>query len=135
MSKPTSASKGAASRKAQSVVIVEDSVDLCEGWSDLLTFDGYTVRTCMSGRELFADDTLLGGADCLVTDYYLPDINGLDLIAEARRRRPGLPAILLTGSKDTAIREAAARLDGVSLLHKPLDVEVLEAAMEELVDP
>jgi CheY-like chemotaxis protein len=35
--------------------------------------------------------------DALITDFTMPGMNGLDLIGEVRRRKPTLPAILLTG--------------------------------------
>ena len=38
--------------------------------------------------------------DLLVTDFAMPGMNGLTLIKEARRHRPGLPALLLTGYAD-----------------------------------
>ena len=41
----------------------------------------------------------------LVTDYSMPGMNGLILIEEARRRYPHLPALLLTGFADEAVRQ------------------------------
>jgi len=43
-----------------------------------------------------------GGAeiDLLIVDYAMPEMTGTDLIDEARRRRPGLKALLITGHAD-----------------------------------
>jgi two-component system cell cycle sensor histidine kinase/response regulator CckA len=65
--------------------------------SKVLTRAGYQVRTAVSGEEGL---TLLEGAEdlaCLVVDKILPGMNGLEVMAEARRRRPGLPVVLITG--------------------------------------
>ena len=56
---------------------------------------------------------------CLVVDYKLPDMNGLDLIVELRRRKIELPAILITTHPSAAVRDRAARAC-VRLIEKPL---------------
>jgi two-component system response regulator FixJ len=56
---------------------------------------------------------------CLVTDYNLPGINGLDLLAQLRERRVRLPAILITTHPSAAIRDRAASA-GVRVIEKPL---------------
>ena len=56
---------------------------------------------------------------CLVVDYKLPDMNGLDLIVELRRRKIELPAILITTHPSASVRDRAARAC-VRLIEKPL---------------
>jgi FixJ family two-component response regulator len=46
-------------------------------------------------------------------------MNGLDLLAELRRRKVDLPAILITTHPNAAVRDRAARA-GVPLIEKPL---------------
>ena len=62
----------------------------------------------------------------LVTDYRMPGISGLELIRIARRWRPHLPTVLLSGYVDDELRETA-HSDGAS--------QVLEkqAILDELV--
>jgi PAS domain S-box-containing protein len=69
-----------------------------------------------------------GEPDVLVSDLAMPGMNGLDLIREARRRRPRLPAVLLTGYAGDAVHYAAA--SGVpderfTLMRKPVSGEQL----------
>ncbi|CAH2604323.1 Histidine kinase [Rhodovastum atsumiense] len=61
--------------------------------------------------------------DVLVTDLSMPGRNGADLIREARRRFPGLPAILMTGYIGGGAVEAIGELGPgpFALLHKPVD--------------
>jgi CheY-like chemotaxis protein len=65
-----------------------------------------------------------GGAtvDLLISDFAMPGMNGLALIQEARRRRPALPALLLTGYADASIRLAVdqAGESSTGLLRKPV---------------
>ena len=57
--------------------------------------EGFSVRSYENGTQLL-DDIPFPGADCLIVDYRLPGLNGLDLLAELRRRHVALPAILVT---------------------------------------
>jgi CheY-like chemotaxis protein len=76
--------------------------------------------------------------DLLITDLAMPGMNGLALVAAARRRRPGLPAVLLTGlvgdsaAAHTALAEAVR--DGpFALLRKPVDAGELAARAAALL--
>ena len=66
--------------------------------------------------------------DVLVTDYSMPGMNGEVLIEEARKRQRNLPAVLLTGFSDSALRlrfEGAAETEFTVLLRKPVDEDQL----------
>ena len=60
--------------------------------------------------------------DVLVSDLAMDGIDGVTLIREARLRRPGLPAILVTGyAGDAAALAVGQRVDGgFTLLRKPV---------------
>ena len=63
-----------------------------------------------------------GVVDLLISDFAMPGMNGLTLIQEARRRRPDLPALLLTGYADANVRLAVedAEAGDTALLRKPV---------------
>jgi signal transduction histidine kinase/GGDEF domain-containing protein len=64
--------------------------------------------------------------DLLVCDLRLPDISGIELIAQARARHPDLPAILVTGKAEPRdIIEAINRAGVYRFLPKPLDLDDL----------
>ena len=57
---------------------------------------GYHVRICESGAEaleLFATQPV----DLLITDFRMPNMDGVELITRIREMRPELPIILLSG--------------------------------------
>jgi signal transduction histidine kinase/ActR/RegA family two-component response regulator len=69
-------------------------------------------------------------ADALITDFSMPGMNGLDLIREVHRRRPTLPAILLTGHVGgIAAAPFAAMGDRVTVLQKPVRPAELAARL------
>jgi FixJ family two-component response regulator len=83
-----------------------------------LEVEGFLARAYQTGVELL-NDTDIPEDGCLVVDYKLPDMNGLDLLVELRRRKIDLPAILITTHPSAAVRDRAARA-GVPLIEKPL---------------
>jgi len=97
---------------------------------------GHTAEVLESGDAALA--RLVAGAPCdlLLTDLSMPGLSGLALLREARRQRPGLPCILLTGNLDD---DAAAALPSLSdggpftVLRKPMAPEALGAAVGQLL--
>ncbi len=116
-----------------SIMIVEDSEELCEGWQDILSLDGHEVNCFFTGRDALENHAAILRADVLVTDYYLPDINGLTLISMIRKIRADIPAILLTGTRDPAIRESLRQVDNSMFLSKPIRIDQLERSIRELL--
>jgi len=113
--------------------LVDDNANVLEAFTFALNSFGYEVIAATSGKELFEQ---LGNhhPDILITDYRLADSkNGLDLVAEARRLFTyNLPAIIITGDTDTELLSRMAKY-GVTVCHKPLKIDALEAAIQELV--
>jgi two-component system response regulator FixJ len=100
------------------VVIVDDDPAIRNSLAFLLKMEGLSVLAYASAAELLTN-TSLDGTGCLVIDYKLPGMNGLDLLAELRRRHIAAPAILITTHPSAAVRERAAGA-GTTLIEKPL---------------
>ncbi len=111
------------------VLIVDDEAQVRVGLEALLHTWGCEVRQAEGLEDALT--CIQGGfaAQLLITDYRLRDgITGGDVIAALRSQSPSLPAIIVTGDTDPKrIREAAGH--GAMLLHKPVSVATLQAAM------
>jgi FixJ family two-component response regulator len=105
------------------VVIVEDDPAVRSSLAFSLQTEGFSVRSYASAAEILREVPAPETA-CLVIDYKLPKMNGLDLLAELRRRKVAAPAILITTHPSAALRERAAATDTV-LIEKPLLGEAL----------
>jgi len=56
----------------------------------------------------------------IVTDYYMPQLNGVDFIRQARDMKPGVPFIIITGHAVHFTREDFPHLPELKrVLHKP----------------
>jgi len=84
--------------RGQHILYVDDDLILRQVVPRLLERAGWQVTDCATAGEALA---LLGqpGSDValLVTDMNMPDVNGLDLCAQARRQWPALPLLITSG--------------------------------------
>ena len=104
------------------ILVVEDEPSVLTTYRMILEQQGYEVISAASSGEA---QRLLEGSrpDLLLCDLSLEkQDSGFAVIDYARRRRPGMPSLLLTGyaSKDVSDR---AQHDGISVLFKPIDIQ------------
>jgi DNA-binding NtrC family response regulator len=115
------------------VILVEDNADLVESMRVLLQLHGHEAKCYLTASELLADLGGIGEQDLVVSDYYLPDLNGVELLKRVRAERPGVKAILLTGSREDGIVKAAQSIPGCCVLFKPLEYESLSRSMRAML--
>jgi len=71
--------------------------------------------------------------DLLITDYKMPDMDGMTLAARVRQSYPQTVIIMITAYGDDALREQAAHISVQHVLDKPVElVEIRSAALEAL---
>jgi two-component system phosphoglycerate transport system response regulator PgtA len=114
------------------LILVEDNADLALSMRTLLELRGYEVDCYLSAADFLRAAGSLSDRDIVITDYYLPDLNGIELVRQARATRPGVKAILLTGSREEAIVKAAKAVPGCRIEYKPLDYEALERTITQV---
>jgi CheY-like chemotaxis protein len=115
------------------ILLVDDSRDVLLATGALLQKHGYTVTMAAGGRKALA---LLADGDCfdaLVTDYAMPEMTGVDLIAECRVAFPGLPAVIITGFAHLDSIEALGT--GALVLQKPFHSSELLQALSLAMKP
>jgi CheY-like chemotaxis protein len=109
------------------ILVVEDDDDVRRVIVESLQVAGHTVTEAADGpdglKELKRDMP-----DLLIVDYAMQNMNGAEVIANARDLAPGLPVILATGYADMV--EVGRVLGTQSILVKPFDIATLLRAVE-----
>lgn len=107
--------------------VVDDDESVRESLPDLLREFGFAARAFSSANEFLLSDCV-DETRCLILDIAMPDMNGLALQQELRRRGQEIPVIFITAQKDEAVREEAFKQGAVNVLYKPFsDTALLEA--------
>lgn len=115
--------------------IVDDSRSVRESIRALLESCGLIVMDYASGPE-FLDHFDPSARGCLVADFHMPEMTGLELLEAVRARGSALPVIIITGKGDSLLAEQIARAGALKMLHKPVDGDELLALVEPLMaDP
>ena len=71
--------------------------------------------------------------DLMVTDYNMPDLNGVDLLRQAQAIRADLPVALASGYVTREIEQSALAAGAQALIHKPNDVGELVDTVQRLL--
>ena len=104
------------------ILVVDDERSVLATYALILQKQGYAVQTAISSVE--ARDILdQHEFDLLLCDYSLEqEHTGFEVIDYARRKTPGVKAILITGyaSKETADQ---AKENDIQVLYKPIDIQ------------
>ncbi|MSP58837.1 MAG: response regulator transcription factor [Myxococcales bacterium] len=113
------------------ILIVEDEPDIVRGLTDALEFEGFEVVSTGQGREgvRMARDR---GADCVILDLMLPDINGYQVCEEIRAANPVLPIIILTARGQESDKIRGLEVGADDYVTKPFSVGELLARIKAI---
>jgi FixJ family two-component response regulator len=106
------------------VFLVDDDAEIRTTLSRALRKRDFQVRTFASARE-FLDTYDTSDAGCLVLDYGMPDMNGLELQANLLAKKISIPIIFITGHGGIPESVQAMKAGAVDFLEKPFRQHVL----------
>lgn len=113
------------------VLIAEDDPAVRRSLQLLLQGNGFDVRSYGTGGAILADLSSRD-ADCFVSDYRMPDMDGLSLMRRLREEGWGGPAILITAYNSDDLRKRACEAGYNVVLEKPLMDHVLTSVVTRL---
>lgn len=118
---------------AQTVHVVDDDEAVRFSLQFLLESSICRTQTYATATELL--NTPLPPAGCILTDFRMPDMNGLQLQAQLTKSGIRLPVILMTGYADVPVAVRAMKAGAVDFLEKPFaEEELLSAIRKALSD-
>ncbi|WP_422002729.1 response regulator transcription factor [Reyranella sp.] len=113
---------------AEIVLVVDDDAAVRAALKFALEVEGFRVRLYDGPHAVLADDRLPTHG-CLVVDYRMPGIDGIELVESLRGRGVVLPAILISGRVTRQLRALALRSGMTDVVEKPLS----DAALVECI--
>jgi FixJ family two-component response regulator len=107
------------------VFVVDDDISVRESVELLIRCEGWQPETFASGQE-FLTRPRVPVPSCLVLDFSLPGLNGLELQKRVAVERPDMPIIFITGYGDVPMTVQAMKAGAVEFLTKPFGEDALE---------
>jgi CheY-like chemotaxis protein len=125
----------ARAERARRLLVVDDNDDMLESTKILLERAGYEVEVASNGEQAVILQRERP-ADVLVTDIFMPDKDGVELINHFRREFPAVRIVAMSGGGMRTKRDylADASLLGVdATLRKPFEPEALRQTLRRLL--
>lgn len=118
------------------ILLVEDDAPMGDMLAEVLTRFGYVVERASDGVEAIRcyDPKTV---DLVITDLFMPVMDGMELITALQRRDPAVRIIAMSGGgsgKVGAVLPMAEQLGAVKTLTKPFQLEELRRAVAECLD-
>ena len=114
------------------IYVVDDDISIREAMTDLLVALRLAVISFESA-ESFLRHKRVDTAACLILDLELPEMNGLELQTRLSETT-NIPVIFITGHGDIPSSVRAMKGGAIEFLTKPLDHEVLTAAIRAALE-
>ena len=106
------------------IIVIEDQEDLAALYEASLKKAGYEVINAYTGEEGVAEFQA-GGADAILLDMTLPEMNGVQVLQELRNLSTSVPVVVVTGETSEETRQQCERLGVHDYLPKPTGYETL----------
>jgi len=120
---------------AKRILVIDDEALIREIVKEMLEVEGYVVSTAANGKEglrLYREEL----PDLIITDIFMPEMEGLETIRELRRTSPDVKIVAISGGGERGMLsflEHARRFGAVQTLEKPFSREELLNSVRELL--
>ena len=113
------------------ILVIEDEPDIARGLRDALEFEQFEVSTSGQGREGIKS-LREAGADLIILDLMLPDINGFTVCEQIRETHPVVPIIMLTARSQETDKIRGLEAGADDYVTKPFSVGELIARINAI---
>jgi signal transduction histidine kinase/CheY-like chemotaxis protein len=118
----------------ETVLVVDDEESLVRLSEEMLASLGYEPVGCIGAQQaLRVFRSAPRRFDAVLTDAIMPELSGLELMAELRRVRPELPVVLVSGYGGPDLNAAAAAAGAHAVLMKPLGTAELAQCLTQVL--
>jgi len=119
--------------KNYNILLIDDEINQLDILSGFLRKKGYRVLTSSSSEEgikIFKNNLI----DIVLSDFKMPDKNGLEVLEEIKKINPEAGFIMITahGTVENAVK--AMRMGAEDYISKPIDLDELELLLEKLIE-
>ncbi len=115
------------------ILAIDDDILVRDSLKRLLSQYGYLAKTVASGSEAIA---LLKSEDfdLIISDFRMPEMNGIETLTRIKKIRRSIPQILLTGYADEQLEIQAKKAGIRQVVSKPFDLAQFNKMIEQTLN-
>ncbi len=119
--------------QSNQILLIDDEEESCQALSLLLTRSGYRVESCHSGEKALA---LLAkqNYELIISDLFLPDVSGIDILKQVKEDSPQTCVILITGNASAETAVEAMKEGAFDYITKPFNFERLKLQVAKALE-
>ena len=111
------------------ILIVDDDEAIRELLKEFFQGLGYEISTAVNGSEALAVISQYD-LDCIISDYVMPDMNGLELLERLRKQGKEVPFLMITGYPTIEIAVEVMKRGAYDYITKPHQLEDVRIKVE-----
>ena len=115
------------------ILIVDDERSILDTLEMFFQQKGFEVLTSQNAKSSLAL-VRQHSPEIVILDIRLPDLNGLEVLRRIKAMKKDLSVIMMTAYHDMNTTIQAMRLGAFDYIHKPIDINELEMAIDKLVE-
>ena len=101
------------------ILVVDDEPNSLFGICEVLTDEGFNVLPAGNGREAL-ESLHVNPINVIVTDEKMPDLSGMELLAEVKKNHPNIPVILITAYGSVSMAVESLKQGAFYFFEKPI---------------
>ena len=121
---------------SQRVLIIDDEAEIRRNLTIGLTQEGFACTACPDGisaiHELHESREKGVGYDYLISDIFMPDIDGMKILRVIKNEFPDLPVLIITGFGNEELEFDTLSEHNTGFLDKPFEISELVEALSQL---
>lgn len=111
------------------VVLLDDEPSILKTWNAILEAHDFDAICCERAADALV--AIARGCDCVVTDYHMPDMTGIEVILTAKHYTRA-PFLVMTGNDSPKLCAAAMAAGATCVLSKPAPIKSVLEIIERL---
>jgi CheY-like chemotaxis protein len=121
-----------------SILVVDDEPDVADLFRQRFRREArqgtYVLHFAGSGEDALQQlaDDIEPELIVILSDINMPGMDGLELLRQVKRQRPGLPVMMVTAYGDDDRRRRAAEFGAAHFITKPVDFDLLKSQLQQL---
>jgi two-component system response regulator HydG len=115
------------------ILVIEDDLTFSRILEGFLTKKGYSISVCHKGQDglkAFNADSV----DLVLLDYRLPDMTGMDVLADLKKVSLSLPVIIMTSFSDIRTAVKAMKMGAYEYITKPVNPDELLMLVQQALN-